>query len=369
MEVWIISCKLILLVYLALTFLEYPAAHIPWFVFSFLLYLCLNVAFYLVKSALGKTIILILSIIQIFISYYVVQPLFSILIPFILCELIAGYIQKKITLLVLVILPIIWIPVTIKYQYGLVAALSFAIFTMLNQFNKRLQNQEDQLDCMRKDMQRLSKSLNENNEFIRQSEYTYKLEERNRLAQVFHDKIGHSMTGALIQMEAAKRLLEIDKTKAQKLLQNAINISKEGIENIRLTLKSLKPPPEQMGINRLKLFIDEFSAKHAIQIPFLYKGNVEKITPIQWKIIHENVTEALTNALKYSEATVISIELHVLNNMVKAVVKDNGKGIQKLKKGLGILGMEERTASIHGTIIVDGTDGFSVTMLLPCMKE
>jgi len=120
-----------------------------------------------------------------------------------------------------------------------------------------------------------------------------------------------------------------------------------------------------MGINRLKLFVDEFSAKHSLSIPFVYKGNIERITAIQWKVIQENVTEALTNSLKYSHATVISIELHVLNTMIKAEIKDNGKGTEKIKKGMGIIGMEERAASINGTIIVDGTEGFSVRMLLP----
>jgi signal transduction histidine kinase len=51
--------------------------------------------------------------------------------------------------------------------------------------------------------------------------------------------------------------------------------------------------------------------------------------------------------------------------MIRVEVKDNGRGVQKITKGLGIIGMEERTAAINGTIIVDGTDGFSVTMLLP----
>ena len=36
------------------------------------------------------------------------------------------------------------------------------------------------------------------------------------------------------------------------------------------------------------------------------------ISPIQWKIIRENVTEALTNAMKYAHATVISVDIHVL---------------------------------------------------------
>jgi signal transduction histidine kinase len=220
---------------------------------------------------------------------------------------------------------------------------------------------------MRIYLQRLSKNLHENKEYMRQSEYTYRLEERNRISQQIHDSIGHSMTGALIQMEAAKSLLSIDQVKAGELLQNAINISKEGIEDIRITLKNMKPTTEQLGLQRLKLMIEEFSVQHDLRMPFLYKGNIDLITPIQWKIISENITEALTNALKYSGATEISIEIYVLNKLIRVEVKDNGRGIGsgKVVKGLGIVGMEERTASVKGTIIVDGTNGFSVTTLLP----
>ena len=73
-----------------------------------------------------------------------------------------------------------------------------------------------QIDTMRKKLQKLTKNINENTEYIRQSEYTFKLEERNRISQEIHDKIGHSMTGALFQMEAAKRLMETDPTKSNR---------------------------------------------------------------------------------------------------------------------------------------------------------
>ncbi|MDQ6600877.1 histidine kinase [Bacillus salipaludis] len=365
MEFWMIISKLILIGYLAVIYIQSPVFNIPWIVFSFLVYLCINIVIYLVKNAWIKNIIHFLSIVLIILSYHKVQPLFILLLPLTICEFIVHFIERKFIMFLLVIMPMVWLRNTITLEYGIVAALCYVIYTVLLEYTTRLQQQEDQLDHIRKEMQKLSKSLNENNEYFRQSEYTFKLEERNRLAQVFHDKIGHAMTGALIQMEASKRLMESDTAKAQELLQNAINISKMGIENIRITLKNLKPPTEQMGINRLKLLVDDFSSNHAIRTPFVYKGNIEIIKPIQWKIIQENVTEALTNALKYSEATVISIEIQVLNTMIRIEVKDNGKGIEKIKKGIGIIGMEERSAAINGKIIVDGSDGFSVTMLLP----
>lgn len=364
MELWIIYSKLILLLFLAVTYSSGKLENLPWIVFSLLLYLGINTLLYIVQKRKLKQFVLLLSIIGIIVSFIYIHPLFLLLLPMNLLELLSPYVQKKWVLLLLVLVPVLYLG-DVRYLYGLSAALSLVIFVMTDRYSEKLIRYENQMDKMRHDLQRMTKSLNENKEYIKQSEYTYRLEERNRISQQIHDSIGHSMTGALIQMEASKSLMEQDTEKSKQLLQNAINISKTGIEEIRITLKNMKPPTEQMGVQRMKLMIEEFSVKHRIKAPFVYKGNMEMITPIQWKIISENVTEALTNSMKYGRATEIAVELLVLNRMIKVEVKDNGVGAEKVVKGIGIMGMEERTASVNGTIIVDGKNGFSVTTLLP----
>ncbi|WP_338704552.1 MULTISPECIES: sensor histidine kinase [Priestia] len=365
MEVGLMMTKLILMLFLAITYIQFNYVHsISAIVLALLLYSCVNIAASIVKKSAFKRMLIAFSIVLILYCAYQLHPLFFLLLPLNLCELIGESIVKK-WMVLLVLLPVLLVPSDIRALYVLVAAFTFFIYTGAAIYQKRTNNYEQKLDEMRVSMQKLQKHVNENKEYVRQSQYASKLEERNRLSQEIHDKIGHSMTGALIQMEAAKHVMKQDEEKALSLLQNAITISKEGIEEIRLTLKSIKPPAEQIGISRLKLFIGEFEAKHSIAMPLVYKGNLDLITPLQWKIIHENITEAITNALKYAEATMISIELHVLNKMVKVEVKDNGKGAHLFQKGLGIAGMEERAASINGTVIVDGTNGFSVTTLLP----
>ncbi|WP_242223801.1 sensor histidine kinase [Bacillus cereus group sp. BfR-BA-01380] len=365
MEFWMIISKLIVFLYIVFIYVYSNVTNLPWIVFALLLYFCINIAIYIFKKDAVKKVIIFVSIVMIAVSHEQIHPLLFLFLPLNLYEFTSYYIQKRWMIPFIMLLPVVFVEENIRMTYGLITAFSFVIFTMAKLYTERLFKYEAENDMMRKDMQRLTKNLNENKAYIRQSEYTFKLEERNRLSQEIHDKIGHSMTGALIQMEAAKRLMDIDKEKAAELLQNAIYISKDGIESIRITLKNMKPPTEQIGIHRMKLFIDEFAATHDMKISFLYKGNLDVISPIQWKIIGENVTEALTNTMKYAEATAISIDIHVLNTVVKVQVKDNGKGVPQVKKGLGIIGMEERTASINGTIIVDGTNGFSVTMLLP----
>ncbi|OFD65660.1 two-component sensor histidine kinase [Bacillus mycoides] len=365
MEFWLTVSKLIVFIYIVFSYIHSNVGNLSWVIFTLLIYLSVNVMISILRKDTYKKIFICVSIGVVMLFTWKVHPFFILFLPLNLYEITFHYIEKNWPRFVIMMLPITITDESIRMTYGLIAAFSFLVLTMADRYISRVLKLESQNDKMRKDMQRLTKSLNENKEYIRQSEYTFKLEERNRLSQEIHDKIGHSMTGALIQMEAAKRLMEIDKVKSAELLQNAIHISKDGIESIRITLKNMKPPTEQIGIHRMKLFIEEFAGKHDVNIPFIYKGNLDMISPIQWRIIGENVTEALTNTMKYADATVISIDIHVLNKMIKVQVKDNGKGADLVKKGLGIMGMEERTASVNGKIIIDGTSGFSVTMLLP----
>ncbi|MEH7493190.1 sensor histidine kinase [Neobacillus niacini] len=365
MDNWMIVTKLIVLIYIAIHCVRTDITSIPWVVLAILLYFIINITKHIIKKNTFTVFLLVLSMTISTLSYIYVNHLFSLLFPIAIVEMASNFIEKKIAIFILSLIPILYLNEQIQPIYGLVAIFSFMIFSISYSTADKLIRNEIQIDTMRKSLQKLTKNINENTEYIRQSEYTFKLEERNRISQEIHDKIGHSLTGALYQMEAAKRLMVTDTLKATELLQNAINISKDGIENIRLTLKNMKPPTEQVGIHRMKLLIDEFNSKQQIKSVLTFEGNLDIITPIQWKIIHENVTEALTNTMKYSHATLVSVDMKILNKMIRVEVKDNGAGTDLIKKGLGIIGMEERTASVNGKIIVDSTHGFSVTTLLP----
>ncbi|MFD0048047.1 sensor histidine kinase [Actinomycetes bacterium NPDC127524] len=363
MERWVILTKLMLAVFISVTCIRAETGRLSWAVLALLVYFCMNLALYLVSKKL-RILLHALSIFLCILSYHAVQPVFIILLALPLIELAWIRFPKKLIVL-FILLPLFYITKDIQLIYGFAAILCFMLYSLSVKLHETAVKYEAQLDSMRKDIGRLTKHVNENAAFIKQSEYTFKLEERNRISQEIHDKIGHSMTGALIQMEAAKRLIDADKKKAAELLQNAIHISSEGIEDIRKTLKNMKPPPEQMGIHQMKLLMDQFSAQNDIKAWLTYDGDLDIVTPIQWKVIFENVTEALTNVMKYSLATQVSCDIKVLNKVVRTEVRDNGIGAAKIKKGLGIIGMEERTAALSGKIIVDSTHGFSVTSLLP----
>ncbi|WP_274650560.1 sensor histidine kinase [Paenibacillus humicola] len=367
MEGWAISYKAVLLLYVfgAAFFDGGHTAGQELELLSFLLYVCLNIAVYIWRGKRPKQAMIGLSIALAALCASSLHPLFALLLPFNIYELAAFHIKRGRLLIPLALLPALFITRPLLLQYGFAAVSGYLLFAMMRLFAARFAKFEQSQETMRADIQRLSQVLNENEEYLKQSDYTARLEERNRLSQQIHDQVGHAMSGALIQMEASKRLLASNAEQASQLLQNAIAISKDGIESIRQTLKSTKPPIEQLGINRLRLAIDEFTGTHGLAASLTHSGDLDAITPLQWKIIQENMAEAMTNAVKYAGATRIEADVTVLNTFIKAVVADNGKGAAKVVKGLGIIGMEERAAAVNGTVIVDGTRGFSVTTLIP----
>ncbi|MGC5772452.1 sensor histidine kinase [Paenibacillus pabuli] len=364
-ELWRIGYKAALFIFTVAESLSSELSITPWYIFSILLYLCTNLLFYVLKKENFRPLVPLLSI-GVAIAMFQDHPLMILLLPVHIYELASILIGKQeISSLLLMMPPLLLMPWQLMFLYMLIAAVTLIYFSTLKIYGSKLLGQRAELERMRGDLERLHTRLQENNEFLQQSKYTIKLEERNLLSQDIHDNIGHVMTSVLIQIEAAKRLIKTDMGQASVLLDNAIHISREGIDSIRFDLKKMKPPTEQLGVNRMKLFIDEFSDKYPIRTAFAYEGNMDFISPIHWKIIQENIKEALTNIMKYAGATAVSIHVQVLPTLIKASVTDNGQGKGKIVKGLGIIGMEERAAAVGGKVIVDGSRGFSVTTLLP----
>ena len=370
MERMTVMSKLILIFFIMLTFLYAAAPNLAWGILFLLLYISLNITIHLLKQRYIVSLFLLVSVTITLIACVQANPIFILLMPLSILELCQLWTKKTIIPIVFAISPVFYIQQELQAVFLLVAIYTITIFTFEKYNEQKHVKNEQQLDWMRNTNQKLIKQIHENDTYLKQSAYMFRLEERNRISQQIHDDVGHAITGALIQMEASKRMLHVDKEKAEELLQNAIGITQEGIEHIRLTLKNMKPSTEQVGINRLKLIIDEFTAKHDKQTILTYEGDIEKVNAFQWEVIQKNTTEALTNSVKYAEnSTQIAVNVIVLNKLVKVEVKDNGAGAERFEKGLGIIGMEERSASMGGQVIVDGTNGFSVTTLLPLQSN
>jgi len=365
MEAWALGNRIAVLIYCIIRYVGDEMANTSQTVFMLLLYVCIEMTAHIVRRKIFRQIFLSLSaaILCIFAVFF--NGLFLLPVVVDAGELVLSFTDNKKIVLPVMLAFNFFCSRELYPEFILVSLFSFIVFLLsaklsdaneaLKRVNERFRDKRDELDS------RLEAGM----EYENQVRYLTQLEERNSLAQSIHDKIGHTIAGSIIQLQAAALLIEKDKAKVATIIQETAENLKDGMSGIRSTLRSIKPASEQLGINRLKLMVEELSLKSGIKTSFTYKGDLEKIKHLHWKIITDNIKEALTNSIKYSHATRIDVELEVLNTMIKAQVKDNGIGATQIKKGMGIMGMEERAESAGGNLIIDGSCGFCVITLLP----
>jgi signal transduction histidine kinase len=369
MESGLLLVKLTILAYCVLRYIRDNGQNMTAVVWFMLIYIAVSVSLYIVKQdKLKKSLLLILIIL--IVSLFEFSNILSILLlPISIYELVIFFSENLLLSAAITAIPLLFLTKIFWLDYCFVSVFSCLTYLQSFKHYKRTQKLTADIDQMRDKIHLLSDQLNKDAEYERQIKYSLQLEERNHIAQEVHDKVGHTIAGSLLQLEAANLYMDHNKEKSKEIIQTVINILREGMEGIRITLKNIKPGTEQLGINRVKLLIEEFSVNHFIKTSIRHTGNMERISPILWKIIVANISESLTNTIKYGNASAIAVHIEVLNKVVKAEIKDNGSGTLSIVKGLGIRGMEERSGNIGGTIIIDGSNGFSVITLLPLEGE
>ena len=223
----------------------------------------------------------------------------------------------------------------------------------LKDLNRELRNSQY---IMKKKMINLDKYLEQNNIMT-------SLKERNFIAQKLHDHLGHRITSSIMQLEVTKATIENNKEVGLNYLDTAMINLKDGMEEIRVVLKNIKPKEKVITIEDIKKLSYEFQYNSGIKINLKINGEFERVPKEYLEIFYDNIRELLTNSGKYSGATEISISFNIYNKVIRVHVKDNGVGCNKIEKGLGLKGIEERMKSIRGDVNYSINDGFMVNMI------
>jgi signal transduction histidine kinase len=187
--------------------------------------------------------------------------------------------------------------------------------------------------------------------------------ERDRLAQELHDGLGHALTGGIMQLEAAALLVPGEPERAGAMLAKVRSSLKEGLASVRASLAALKPEPARLGLLALREALEAFGADQGVEVRLATEGDLNAIGPEIWEAAEANLREALTNSLRHSGGAAFTCGIRVLNRLIKVEFRDEGAPSGEPRKGMGLEGMEARTRKAGGTLILDGSRGFSAIML------
>lgn len=187
------------------------------------------------------------------------------------------------------------------------------------------------------------------------------LEERSRFSTRIHDKLGHGISGSIILLEGTKLKLKTDPEQAERSLGTAIENLRGSVDSIRAALREERPKHGAASVAKLKELLDRFSANYGIETVFSIEGDPEKISAPIRSCIKDNLTEALTNTIKHSNASRFSLKICIYDKMIRVEFSDNGSSSDGFSKGMGLEGMEDRAASCGGKCLFQrGVTGFKI---------
>jgi len=190
------------------------------------------------------------------------------------------------------------------------------------------------------------------------------LEERSRLSQTLHDKLGHSINGSIYQLEAIKLLMKKDPETAGTMIQAVIDQLRVGMDEIRMILRKERPEKYKLALLQLQQLCDECNQK-GVKAQLFTEGELSKAPEKYLEIILDNAFEAVSNSLKYAGCTKIEIKIYIMNRMIRCSISDNGIGCKEVVDGMGIAGMRQRIREVNGTLNFETELGFTINMLLP----
>lgn len=191
--------------------------------------------------------------------------------------------------------------------------------------------------------------------------------ERNRMAQEIHDSLGHSLTGLIMHLEFLEKIIIKDPKKAKSLLIKMQNLARQGMQEVRLAVKTLRDHEYQGFKNTLETLCENLEIANDLNIDLQLDSEVENFSPKLKSIIYRNIQEALTNSIKHGQSTNILLRVSERHKEVFCEILDNGKGCNDLIKGNGFKGMEDRLQGVDGLVFWTSEldKGFTLKFVVP----
>lgn len=221
-----------------------------------------------------------------------------------------------------------------------------------------LQKMKNEYHKLRDNTTEISLQLEkQNKELLARQDYEVNLAtvtERNRIARDIHDNVGHMLSRSILQIAA---LLTIDKDeKTQKNLKLIKNTLSDAMNSIRASVHNL----HEESIN-LETEIHKLTKNFnfcPIKLNYEVKKNPEK--RIKYCFIAV-IKESLSNIIKHSNASKVSLLIREHPGLYQLVIHDNGSNINyNPENGIGIKNIFDRVTAVEGNVNISTDNGFRI---------
>jgi signal transduction histidine kinase len=189
--------------------------------------------------------------------------------------------------------------------------------------------------------------------------------ERRRLARELHDETGQALTSILLGLRAVEESGTSDEMRAAASDLRELVVAT--LQDVRRLAVQLRPKAlDDFGLApALERLVQTFSEATHIRVELEARLGPERLPSEVETTLYRIVQEALTNIIKHSEASSVSLLLVRRESSVTAVIEDDGRGFDPAATrdgGLGLDGMRERAELHDGRLTIESRPDSGTTL-------
>ena len=197
-------------------------------------------------------------------------------------------------------------------------------------------------------------------------------DERKYLSRELHDQVGQMLTGLRMELAAISRNKAAASPEVMAALERAKTNAEQTLSVVRNIAMLLRPSMlDDLGLTpALTWLAKEMERSSGMEIRRDIDPAVDQLPDAHRTCLFRLVQEALTNASRHSGARMVDLTVKRVRGSVRMCVTDDGRGFaaaQEKRKGLGLIGMEERVRELGGHMYITSLPGrgASVEIFLP----
>lgn len=198
-------------------------------------------------------------------------------------------------------------------------------------------------------------------------------EQRLAISRDLHDNIGAQLTFIISSVENLKFGFPMMETSIKNHLTKISDFTKTTIVELRDTIWAMNA--NEFTFDDLSSRIYNFIEKaQSVKENTAFKFSVDeslknsKFSSLEGVNLYRTIQEAVNNAIKYADATKVSVKVKPNENGITIEISDNGKGfdLDTVDLGNGIINMQKRIEEIGGVFKIKSelTKGTQITISL-----
>jgi PAS domain S-box-containing protein len=182
---------------------------------------------------------------------------------------------------------------------------------------------------------------------------------RRQLARDLHDGAQQQLVNLLIELQQAREEISLDPSRADELLGAATARAQGAIDDLRELVAGIHPSIlTDQGLYRA---VEALAARAAL--PVVVQGSVDQAIPAGIEAsAYFFIAEALTNAVKHSNATHVDVTLGIDEGSLDVEVRDDGVGAASPTTGTGLVGLIDRIQALDGQVVINSPKDSGTTL-------